>query len=204
MDYSNYNSYKVKYDFGGDSAYNTLPSFSRELKCGDCLRAGHIYCVKGDIFGKSYTDREPFGACCFDKYNCPMMERNDFKCSDKYNDDIYQYQICPMNKKTCSDDSIDLDYSTNLIRNLTSLTKGQVCNFKIKSSCGYPAYKVIPNDAKSYNITFVEYETEKIFTIAESSNLQLTKPEDSEWLVMPETTFNYYKHTHADLQTKEM
>ena len=60
--------------------------------CGDCIRGGYIYCLKGPIFGAEYldSDTKPTGVCCANKELCTdYLNNNEWSCSDQYTDNLY-------------------------------------------------------------------------------------------------------------------
>ena len=54
--------------------------------------------------------------------------------------------------------------NVKLVREIRNMAKGQVCNYRVKSTCGGPTFTLVPggtwtSDVNSFNTTFTEFET---------------------------------------------
>ena len=52
--YANYKPHDLEYDsdFNADTKINSI---YKVKGCGDCLRSGYLYCIKGPFFGIDYN-----------------------------------------------------------------------------------------------------------------------------------------------------
>ena len=143
--------------------------------CGDCIRGNYIYCVKGPLFGAEFLndDSKPTGVCCAKESLCGDYINNpEWSCSDKYTDNIYQYNICPMSHVKCGGDSwITVGQPTGsgeqitVTKNIRDLSQGETCTYRVKSVCGAPTFTTAPggdwsSKLSNFNITGVEFEME--------------------------------------------
>ena len=64
-------------------------------------------------------------------------------CSMEYQDNFLQYQICPHVYDKCDGDkSIDLWEGYSVKKEIRNMSRGETCNFRVRSECGAPVFTV--------------------------------------------------------------
>jgi len=154
---------------------------AEDLKCGKCIKAGFNFCHTGTD-GVAIADGgvEPTVICCEDD-QCAEASDTDYTCSLTYSDTTYALQMCPQKQAQCGEtqeveftevDEAEVDLE------VTGLTEGESCTYKIKSSKGSPCFKVkdestITDD--KVEISYIEFEGDKV----EKTDAAGTTAEDS-------------------------
>jgi len=154
---------------------------SGDLKCGKCIKAGFNFCHTGTD-GVAVADgvEEPTAKCCADD-QCTEASDDTYTCSLTYSDTTYALQMCPQKQAQCGetqeveftevgDAEVDLE--------VTGLTEGESCTYKIKSSKGSPAFKVKDESTISddkVEISYIEFEGDRV----EKTDAAGTTAEDS-------------------------
>lgn len=81
-----------------------------------------------------------------------------WSCSSAYNDRVYAKHVCQYNNVACGtvNNTIVLaDTTSTQSVNITGLTIGQTCFYKVQAACGGPSFK--PNDTSKVEIEYVEF-----------------------------------------------
>lgn len=71
-----------------------VSEFKINLKCGECIRSGYVYCTRGSKFGQLLraNEQEQFGYCCKDSDNCTAAYNSPYMtCSSNYTDPYLSY-----------------------------------------------------------------------------------------------------------------
>lgn len=80
-----------------------------------------------------------------------------WSCSNAFADRVYSKYVCQYNTSPCGSVSNFTLATTNSTAtfNVTSLSLGQTCFYKVLAACGGPAFK--PNDTSKVEIEYVEF-----------------------------------------------
>lgn len=113
--------------------------------------------------------------------------------------------MCPTPSDKCGPKLIEIKdtEAKEVIQGIRNLSKGEVCNYRVKVSCGAPAFSVTEggqwsSSLSDFNITYNEFEGEDVEF--ENPNFVSSFKENS---VMPmvNTTFIYYMFDMQKLVT---
>jgi hypothetical protein len=137
----------------------TYPS---DLKCSKCIKNGYTFCHKGTEGQLFENGQHPEYTCCTDA-TCPEASDPSYTCSSTYKDLEYALTFCPQPKDKCGDrQEINFEGNGFEILEPLNLDEGESCTYKLKSSCGSPAFKIDYNGL--LNVTYLEFESAKVNT----------------------------------------
>lgn len=120
----------------------TLP-YSTDLGCGACIRSGFISCHRSQVTGQRTH-------CCSD-YACAatfVSSNPGSKCSQDFDDRLAMlHTFCKISQtiQHCGGrDEFEIKKKewTNVTMNLTNMTYGDSCSYRVRSKCGYPKIQV--------------------------------------------------------------
>jgi hypothetical protein len=86
------------------------------------------------------------------------MTDTSYSCSNAFNDRVYSKYVCQYNTAACGTTtsfSLPQNGSNNTI-NVTSLSLGQTCFYKVSAACGAITFK--PTDSSKVEIEYVEFK----------------------------------------------
>ena len=154
---------------------------SEDLKCGKCIKAGFNFCHTGtDGEAVAAGDAEPTAKCCADD-QCAEASDETYTCSLTYSDTTYALQMCPQKQAQCGETQevafTEVD-EPEVVLEVTGLTEGESCTYKIKSSKGSPCFKVKDESTitdETVEITYIEFEGDRV----EKTDAPGTSAEDS-------------------------
>ena len=141
-------------------------TYDETLKCGKCIKGGFIYCLPADTAdGEVVADGDdaPTGTC--------VEEATDgMVCSDTYSDVDYAKGFCPQKQDMCGSNQ-EIEFADVTEEGdeeeieITGMTDGETCTYKLKSSKGSPAFKLSDDattDDSKVEITYIEFEGDKV------------------------------------------
>lgn len=113
------------------------------LHCGGCIKGGYTYCFKGDLGQVILKNNKIVDTCCKDEQSCKQITMAGYTCSNGFADMDQALTMCPFKESACGKPSFDFSQpgETGSI-SIQGLEPGEVCNYKIKSICGAPGFKV--------------------------------------------------------------
>jgi len=143
-------------------------SFDASMKCGQCIKNGYGYCHRG-TYGQtvSTVGIAPSGTCCEDD-QCAEASDADYQCSFTFTDTEYAMSMCPQKQAICgTKQTIEFgeEYGDTSSITATAMGEGDSCTYKIMSSKGAPAFKVVDTasiNSNNFEITFLEFEASKV------------------------------------------
>ena len=148
-----------QYDF-------TIP-FANTQNCGQCLRGGNIFCVKGlDSTRLASEDSELETRCCRDGATCLETSNPDWSCSDTYENINYAMTMCPQVSSSCGNQMITFDGRPQTASaEVHGLKFGESCTYRVKATCGAPAFEIDEDSTIDHDrvlITYAEYNSNNI------------------------------------------
>ena len=143
-------------------------AFDASMKCGRCIKNGYGYCHRG-TYGQtvSLVGVAPSGTCC-ENDQCVEASNTDYQCSFTFTDTEYAMSMCPQKQSICgSKQTIEFgeEYGDTSSITATGMGDGDSCTYKILSSKGAPAFKVVDTasiNSNNFEITFLEFEASKV------------------------------------------
>jgi hypothetical protein len=135
-------------------------------ECTACIRGGFDYCIYG-LAGINSNGSSGNCSATPVKPNFVLGKNgtaNGYVCSSAFTDQLsYIVQGCrpELNQadltNPCGDYEIDLSRERNDYRKIQGLARYQSCTYRIKSTCGYPAFNVFfnnPYNQGEFDITY--------------------------------------------------
>ena len=142
----------------GLSVYGS-PAYSNSLNCGQCIGAGHTYCIQKaeNTITNAYQTGNSQQLCVQSGTSDGKMTDSTWSCSNAFSDRVYSKYVCQYNTAACGSTNSQILLTTNSTANFTvaSLAVGQTCFYKVQSVCGGPSFK--PNDTSRVEIEYVEF-----------------------------------------------
>ena len=122
---------------------NVTVAYNASLQCGQCIRGGFIGCVKGTNF-----------KCC-DTVACVDADKT-FTCTNKVKSQFNRlYSTCNrvQSNAVCGKSFINLEAVGNNDKvDISNLTAGASCAYKVFSKCGFPAFDI---NATNIDVTVI-------------------------------------------------
>lgn len=109
----------------------------------------------------------PRGSCCEDD-KCAEASNDLYTCSLTYEDPEMAMSFCPQRKDSCGSTSeFQKDATSDAVSEveITGMTTGESCSYKVKSCGASPAFKLKDSstcDNKKVNITYLEFNEKKV------------------------------------------
>lgn len=142
----------------GLSAFGS-PAYSNSLNCGQCVGAGHTYCIQKaeNTMANTYQTGNSQQLCIQAGTSDGKMTDTTYSCTNAFTDRVYSKYVCQYNTAACGVSNSQILLNTTSTANFTvsSLALGQTCFYKVQSVCGGPSFK--PNDTSRVEIEFVEF-----------------------------------------------
>lgn len=85
--------------------------------------------------------------------------------------------MCPVSTPKCGEVTVEPVHNGGLLlRQVRDLDQGETCNYRVKATCGAPAFKAAPGGTYTstldhFNITWVEFEEQDITVPANIASL---------------------------------
>jgi hypothetical protein len=133
-------------------------AFAETLKCGACIVNNYNFCLKGTDGQMFNSTVKPTTKCCKDA-TCLEAKDPTYICSKTYSDMDYALTMCPQMDTQCGK-NVTFEFQTESMANVTAknLTFGDSCTYKVKSTCGSPAFQLQKGRNLGVNITFIEFD----------------------------------------------
>ena len=137
-------------------------TYSADLKCGKCIKGGFIYCVENE--GEVVADGETEGgASCNEDDTAADVVDGVYTCSNTFSDTEYALTICPQKQNKCgSNQDIELaDVDATEDVEVAGLAEGESCTFKVKTTCGTPAFSTTDSsttNTEKFEISYMEFD----------------------------------------------
>jgi len=144
---------------------STYPSttFSNSLNCGQCIGGGYTYCINKaeNTTTNSYVTGTN-GQICYQGTNNANENSNQWSCSSAFADRVYSKYVCQYNTAACGTQQYFNLPAVNSTAsfNITSLSTGQTCFYKVQAQCGAPAFK--PTDISRVEVEYVEFRDAEV------------------------------------------
>lgn len=164
-------------------------SYSNSLNCGQCIGLGHTYCAQKaeNTQTNSYLTGTSGQYCIQAGTSSSQMTDTSYSCSNAFNDRVYSKYVCQYNTVPCGSTtsfSLPTNGSNNTI-NVTSLSLGQTCFYKISAACGAITFQ--PSDASKVEIEYVEFKDADLNTTASVVGLGTASNTTSKRQALPAT-----------------
>lgn len=148
-----------EYDF-------TIP-FANTQNCGQCLRGGNIFCVRGlDSTRLAASNSDLETRCCRDGATCLETSDPDWSCSDTFENINYAMTMCPQVASSCGDQQVTFDgRPQTATAEVHGLKFGESCTYRVKATCGAPAFEVDETSTIDHDrvlITYTEFNSNNI------------------------------------------
>jgi len=119
-------------------------TFAKELKCGECLLSGHIFCLKKENLATLLVDQitnetMPENYCCdaADEASCEYLTNEEYMCT-KDLPLYFSLGLCPWDKAKCGEERFLVAKKDEKGKILlpSKLEKKDFCYYGVVSDCG--------------------------------------------------------------------
>ena len=144
--------------------YETYPGgYNQNLNCGLCIGMGHTYCIRKaeQTMTTGYQTFDSGNGKCLQNTTTSdgAFTSNEWSCSNAFVDRVYSKYTCQINTGACgaSNSTILTSTANTTTFSVTNLAQGQVCMYKVQSTCHAPAFTPTTTDYSKVEIEYVEY-----------------------------------------------
>lgn len=109
----------------------------------------------------TYTKTDTtYNSCCLSTDTCKDSSLG-WSCSSFYNNTLYAKYNCPFNTAVCgANDAYTIEKVGDIVNLTMTMTRGELCFYKIKNKCGRNKVDLIKVDnSDSILIEYIEFET---------------------------------------------